>query len=509
MKLKFQNGKPNTYKHFLELRQVFFIQIFYGDGNRHPFLIGAYLLWGCLQGDMGSSCLLRVNENLAPGKWATNTSIGPPKKNVLPGYGVKLSQSPLGQPEEGTVSSQNVILGSETSLPSGSASVRGTCGAQQHQMAVSSDGSQVGDLINSGNTSISSLKRKFGEIGESESNETPPPPPIPPAPPVSTTPSTRSSSHSTLNLNSSTFHSWPRFLIIHSTNPKVPKLTAISPFLFYKGIQGIAGEPKQLSPLASGDFLIEVDKETHSRNLLKTTSIGNIPIQITPHKTLNSCKGMVKCPALNPCTEDEIVENLQSQGVTSVRRLIIRKDNTEIKTSTYILEFSLPEPPEKLTVAYFKQPVTPYYPNPLRCYNCQIFGHHKSKCNRSPICGKCAQPAHEGDCTNPLLCVNCKGNHSSFFKQCRKWTIEKEIVAIRIKQKISFPEARRIVEARYISGSAGISCADVVRGGPQAKVSTSASVETQCCPEDFLCISDTNQTPAKPSSPKKTANPTS
>ena len=160
-------------------------------------------------------------------------------------------------------------------------------------------------------------KRKHGEMeAEGNLNKIPPPP-------------NRPISSSTI---SSFFHSWPRFLVIHSPNTK---LTSISPFLFYKGIQGIAGDPKQLTALSSGDFLIEVNKESHSKNLLKATSIGNISIQITPHKTLNSCKGMIKCPALNPCSEEEILENLQSQGVTKVRRLVIRKDNNEIQTSIH------------------------------------------------------------------------------------------------------------------------------------------------------------------------------
>lgn len=44
------------------------------------------------------------------------------------------------------------------------------------------------------------------------------------------------------------------------------------------------------------------------------------------------------------------------------------------------------------------------------------------------------------------LCVNCQGNHPSKSKKCERYLAEKEIIKIKIKQNISFPEARRIFD---------------------------------------------------------------
>ncbi|GFS82379.1 hypothetical protein TNCV_4137391 [Trichonephila clavipes] len=44
--------------------------------------------------------------------------------------------------------------------------------------------------------------------------------------------------------------------------------------------------------------------------------------------------------------------------------------------------------------------------------------------------------------------LNCKGDHSSFSRSCPTWLLEKEITAIKIKNKISYPEARRVVSSR-------------------------------------------------------------
>jgi hypothetical protein len=312
---------------------------------------------------------------------------------------------------------------------------------------------------------------------------------------------------------------WPRFLLIQSSSPT--KLTDYSPFKFFDGIEFIVPNYAQLSPLSSGDFLIEVKTKEESDKLLETTSLSDIkiPVKITPYKSLNTCKGLIKCPTLNPCSDEEIISRLRSQGVCGVKRLIIRKNNKEIKTSTYILDFAVPEPPIDLRIAYVFARVIPFYPNPLRCYNCQLFGHHKSKCKRVAVCGKCAKPAHEGDCDNPPACVNCeihqlKSDHPSYSKDCERWSFEKEVVSTRYKYKLTFPEARKVVTSRYLSGNPAKSTATVVKSGI---TKIGRTIATQYCNSDFETPkatepkpnSKTQQKNTPPTSPKKNAKPAS
>ena len=70
-----------------------------------------------------------------------------------------------------------------------------------------------------------------------------------------------------------------------------------------------------------------------------------------------------------------------------------------------------------------------YIPNPLRCYSCQVFGHHENKCGRHPVCCICGEPEHcepSGVCNKPSKCVNCSGDHPANSKQCPQWEKEKE-----------------------------------------------------------------------------------
>ena len=99
-------------------------------------------------------------------------------------------------------------------------------------------------------------------------------------------------------------------------------------------------------------------------------------------------------------------------------------------------------------MAYFRVNVEVYIPNPLRCHNCQKYGHHEDRCSKDPICSKCGQIAEhsESRCTNELHCVNCGEKHNADSKECRIWHKEKEILRIKLTRNISFVEARELVE---------------------------------------------------------------
>ncbi|GBN35890.1 putative RNA-directed DNA polymerase from transposon X-element, partial [Araneus ventricosus] len=108
-----------------------------------------------------------------------------------------------------------------------------------------------------------------------------------------------------------------------------------------------------------------------------------------------------------------------------------------------------PRLPEYIKAGYVRCSVRPYIPNPLRCFKCQRFGHSKTNCRGTLTCARCAVAGHESTgCTAVEKCVNCQGKHTSFSRSCPKWELEKEVVTLKFKNNISFPEARRLVKAR-------------------------------------------------------------
>jgi len=241
---------------------------------------------------------------------------------------------------------------------------------------------------------------------------------------------------------------WPRFLLISASSTDVP--LKLSPFAIEKGIQGIAGSPKSIRRLRSGDLLVEVIKKAHSNNLLKASTFVGIPIKCEPHKGLNSSKGVFRCSDLQDCSEDEILYELKDQGVTELKRIKIRRDGGLRDTNTFIVSFGFPKLPAFLKIGYLRTKVDVFIPNPQRCFKCQKYGHSRFTCRGKAICPKCGLDDHGDDaCTQPEKCLNCNGGHPAFAKSCPIWIKEKEVQTLKTTRGIGFPEARRIVEAKY------------------------------------------------------------
>ena len=113
----------------------------------------------------------------------------------------------------------------------------------------------------------------------------------------------------------------------------------LSPFAIQKGLESLAGEPKSVKKLRNGSLLIECATERHSINLLKSKTLCNIPINVIPHTTLNFSKGVVRSKDLEGVSEEEICENLSSQGVSSVKRIKVCWNNELVPTNTLIIQW--------------------------------------------------------------------------------------------------------------------------------------------------------------------------
>ena len=119
-----------------------------------------------------------------------------------------------------------------------------------------------------------------------------------------------------------------------------------------------------------------------------------------------------------------------------------------IPTNTLFLTFGSPELPKEITVGYLKVKVVLFVPSPMRCFNCNKSGHTSQRCKVAAKCMGCGKDKHEGQCEGPKLCSNCNGLHASSAKDCPVWQKEKEIQRVRVEKRISFPEARQLVEVK-------------------------------------------------------------
>ncbi|GBO35214.1 hypothetical protein AVEN_10091-1 [Araneus ventricosus] len=201
--------------------------------------------------------------------------------------------------------------------------------------------------------------------------------------------------------------------------------------------------------MRSGDLLVEVASRQQALEIRKLQALSTLSVSVKSHETLNTSKGVITCGRLLNLPIEEITQELSGQGVKDVRRINIRRDGELVPTKHFILTFNTPRLPEYIKAGYVRCSVRPYIPNPLRCFKCQRFGHSKTNCRGTLTCARCAVAGHESTgCKANEKCVNCQGERTSFSRSCPKWKVEKEVVAIKFKNNITFLEARRIAKAQ-------------------------------------------------------------
>jgi len=77
-----------------------------------------------------------------------------------------------------------------------------------------------------------------------------------------------------------------------------------------------------------------------SRCLNKLDNLAGCPVTASPHKTLNSCNGVIRCRPLVDCDKEEILNELQSQGVTDIYNILTKDDSSDRhNTNTFKVTF--------------------------------------------------------------------------------------------------------------------------------------------------------------------------
>ena len=282
--------------------------------------------------------------------------------------------------------------------------------------------------------------------------------------------------------------SWPRFLVIESIDSDRP-LSKLSPFVIEKAMKGISGEVVSIKKLRSGSLIVEVLRAGQARHLLGQTSFASLPVKVTPHRSLNTSKGVIRNYELAQMEPSELLSELQEAGlpVVQTRNITQTRNNEKKKTTAIILTFSTPVLPISIHAGFLNIKVEPFIPNPLRCFNCQGFGHHQSICKKQGICPKCSQPAHgEDPCVVPIKCPNCHGDHPAYAASCPKWAQEKEICRVKTLSNISFPEARMQVTGNTQSNNRPL-YSNIVRSVKSVSVATQTEViNCTCQPQNIV-----------------------
>ncbi|XP_068214530.1 uncharacterized protein [Palaemon carinicauda] len=187
------------------------------------------------------------------------------------------------------------------------------------------------------------------------------------------------------------------------------KLTQTDSSISYATVTAMAAKPcMQLSarPNRMGDLIIIPKDQETARSLQEEPALTLLDPALIQRKAV-----IAKYPITMPisiatsCSNIDKAVRCMSKNYVPVRRL----------KATFI--GPLPSSLDLGVLGTF--PIEEYMPEPLRCYRCQRYGHHKEECKGPITCGVCSQrhstemciQAHkDGKETNPK-CPNCSRPH--------------------------------------------------------------------------------------------------
>ena len=89
-----------------------------------------------------------------------------------------------------------------------------------------------------------------------------------------------------------------RWFIVQSTDSN-KAASKLSPFVINKALNCSIGTVKTVRCFRQGDILIEVSSATQSCAVTKLNNLAGCPVTASPHRTLNTYKGIIRCKIAN------------------------------------------------------------------------------------------------------------------------------------------------------------------------------------------------------------------
>lgn len=215
------------------------------------------------------------------------------------------------------------------------------------------------------------------------------------------------------------------------------------PMHITKAIQKEIGNIQRATFLGNGRLLIYAKSEEQRKIILKKTTLNNLKISVHVPGTKSRARGVISGIPTSVSVE-EIKETLSQYGVTEVKRLT--KGKEKIDSLSILLTFDK-DLPARVQMGYMSYTVREYVPPPLRCFQCQRFGHVASQCRGKVRCAKCGGDHDYGKCEAEVLkCCNCGGPHSAAYGGCEKQKEAKEVQKCRVLRKMSYANALKTVQ---------------------------------------------------------------
>ena len=155
--------------------------------------------------------------------------------------------------------------------------------------------------------------------------------------------------------------------------------------------------------------------------ILETKTFAEVEVTAYIPKSETQVMGVIG-PIDSSVSMEDLKELLTCEGsaiIENVMRLNKFVSGKKTTSTSVRITFSGSNLPSSVYVDFMKYGVREYKQGPLRCYNCQMFGHAAGGCTRPRACVHCSSNHDAGECPNESAkCANCKGNHKASSSDC-------------------------------------------------------------------------------------------
>lgn len=231
----------------------------------------------------------------------------------------------------------------------------------------------------------------------------------------------------------------------------------LDPLKLTKIIKNQVGDVRFARVLNDGNLLIGCSSEEQCGKAQKLQSVGKAVVTKVVKLGENGSKGVIYGIPVTVEIKD-LIKNLKLRcgAVKDAKRLTRGFEKTE--SESVLVEFNLKVPPSELYFGFMRYRVREFVQKPMRCFNCQKFGHMAKGCKEAKRCAKCGGEHEYGECgegTSPKCC-NCGGGHSAAYWGCEVMKREVEINNIKVKEKVSYAEALKRVDTLKRAGGENV-----------------------------------------------------
>lgn len=155
----------------------------------------------------------------------------------------------------------------------------------------------------------------------------------------------------------------------------------VSPIVLTKELRRVVGEIKIAKVLNNGDLMIVCNSEEQRKKMLKIKVMCKQ--EVVSSKIVGQrqwVSGVISGVPLGVSME-ELKSNISGGKIVGARRLLMNREGNRMESLSVEIRFDGAILPDKVKLGFISYSVRPFVPPPLRCYNCQKYGHVAMVCN--------------------------------------------------------------------------------------------------------------------------------